>query len=79
MDTAASFTCLSDEADADVAKVQLPNKLLDTPSNVPITTTKTRELKMKKLPPAARVGFTVPNIPHNILAGAELVDAGCRI
>ena len=79
MDTAASFTCLDEEADADVAEIQLPNKLLDTPSNVPITTTKTRELKMKKLPPEARVGFSVRNLPHNILSGAELVDAGCKL
>ena len=37
------------------------------------------ELKMKKLPPAARVGFNVPSIPENIMAGAELVDAGCDL
>ena len=75
----ASFTCLCDEADAKVAEKQLRNKLLDTPSNVPISTKKTMELKMNKLPPAAKVAFNVPALPHNILSGAELVDAGLKL
>ena len=34
---------------------------------------------MNKLPQNAKTAFTVPKIPHNILAGAELVDAGCTL
>ena len=61
------------------AAVQLPNKTLDTPAAVPIRTTRTKELLMNKLPPRARTTYEVPGIPHNIIAGAELVDAGCDI
>ena len=32
---------------------------------------------MRKLPPAARTAHEVLGLPHNILLGAELVDAGC--
>ena len=61
------------------AKSQQKSKTLNTPSSVPIKTTRTRELLMNKLPEAAKVAFTVPGIPNNILAGAELVDAGCTL
>ena len=79
MDTAALFTYLGEDAASKDAAVQLPNKKLDTPSTVPITTTRTRELLMNKLPHQAKTAFTVPCLPHNILAGAELVDAGCTL
>ena len=34
---------------------------------------------MNKLPERARTGFTVEELPHNLLSGPELVDAGCSI
>ena len=40
-------------------------------------TTDTLELVLSKLPEAARKALRVPDIPHNIIAGGELVDAGC--
>ena len=73
------MTCLGEKAISNRAKVQLPRKELDTPSNVPISTIETRELKMNKLPPKERVAHTVPGLPENIIAGAELVDAGCKL
>ena len=79
LDTAASVTCIMEGAPSKDAKIQRKNKLLDTPSNIPIRTTRTRELLMNKLPPPAKVAFTVPGIPHNILSGPELVDAGCAL
>jgi len=79
MDTAASFSCYGEDAAVDDAEVQLPNKKLDTPSNVPIKTTRTKKNRMNKLPEPARIGFTVPHLPHNIISGAEIVDAGCTL
>ena len=32
-----------------------------------------------KLPPAARRAFRIDDIPHNLVAVAELVDAGCGV
>ena len=34
---------------------------------------------MNKLPSKARTAYTVPGLPENIIAGAELVDAGCKL
>jgi hypothetical protein len=52
---------------------------LGTPSKDTIATTETLELLLAKLPKAARRAFRVPDIPHNLMAGAELVDAGCSL
>ena len=79
LDTAASTTCMGEEAACDVAKTQLPNVKLDTPSNVPIKSRRTLEMRMKKLPQAARTAYEVLGLPHNIISGAELVDAGCTL
>ena len=65
------------EANCPRAKVQEPNLSLETPSNVPIHTTETLELPMKKLPQAAKRAYRVKEILHNIMAAAELCDAGC--
>ena len=46
---------------------------------MPIHTTKTLELLLNKLPPKARRAFRVDDAPHNLLAVAELVDAGCSV
>ena len=34
---------------------------------------------LKKLPPKARKAFLVEDIPHNLVAVSELVDAGCSV
>ena len=68
---------MSDDALCDVAPVQEPNFSLGTPARVPIFTTKTLLLKLKKLPEKARRAFRVGDAPHNLVAVAELADAGC--
>ena len=57
LDAAASVTILGDEAECNVALKQEPNFPLGTPSHVPIFTSQTLELKLKKLPPKARRAF----------------------
>ena len=42
-------------------------------------TTETLELQLSKLPEATRIAFRVLDIPHNLISGGELVDAGCSI
>ena len=42
-------------------------------------TTKTLELFLNKLPQKARRAFRVPDIQHNLIACAELIDAGCAV
>ena len=42
-------------------------------------TTETLELLLNKLPPRARRAFRVPDIQHNLVACAELIDAGCGV
>ena len=79
LDTAASLTLLGRDAICKRAAVQEPNVPLGTPSKDNIVTTKTLELLLAKLPIAARRAFRVPDIPHNLMAGAELVDAGCGL
>ena len=79
LDTAASKTVLCREAAADVAETQEPNFSLGTPSHVPIHTTETLELRLQKLPLKARQAFRVDDIPHNLVAVATLVDAGCSV
>jgi hypothetical protein len=79
LDTAASLSLLGRDAHCKLADVQEPNVSLGTPSKDSITTTETLELVLAKLPKAARRAFRVPDIPHNLIAGAELVDAGCGL
>ena len=79
LDSGASATILSAAASADVAKIQKPNFALDTPSHVPIHTSKTLELRLKKLPEKAREAFRVDDVPHNLVAVATLVDVGCSV
>ena len=61
------------------ATIQKPNITLGTPSNGTIMTTETLELLLSKLPEEAREAFRAPDIPHNLIAACELVDAGCSI
>ena len=67
------------DASADVAKIQKPNFALNTPSHVPIYTSETLELRLRKLPAQAREAFRVKDVPHNLVAVATLVDAGCSV
>ena len=46
---------------------------------MPIHTTQTLELLLRKLPPKARRAFRVNDAPHNLIAVAELVDADCSV
>ena len=64
---------------ADVASTQKPNISLNTPSQVPIYTSSTLELKLNRLLLKARQAFRVGNIPHNLVAVSTLVDAGCSV
>ena len=61
------------------AETQLPDITLNTLSGIPITTTGTLELDLPKLPAKARTAYRVPEIPHSLIAAAELVDAGCSV
>ena len=79
LDSAASVSCLGKNAIAKLAETQLPAITLNTPSGIPITTTGTLELDLRKLPAKARTAYRVPDIPHNLIAAAELVDAGCGV
>ena len=79
LDCDASFSILGRDAKCKISPTQLPNISLNTPSHVPITTTKTLELLLHKLPLQARKAFLVEDIPHNLVAVAELVDAGCSV
>ena len=67
------------EAKCPRAKEQVPNVTLNTPSNVPIHTTETLELPMKKLLLAARKAYRVKEISHNIMTAADLCDVGCGV
>ena len=80
LDCAASVSCLGKEAEAALAKIQEQNFALGTPSKGnKIMTTQTLTLLLNKLPISARRVFRVPDIPHNLIAAAELIDAGCEI
>ena len=70
------MSVLGTAAAADVAQHQKPNFALNTPSHVPIHTSKTLELRLKKLPEKAREAFRVDDGPHNLVTVATLVDAG---
>ena len=58
--------------------IQEKNHTLDTPSKTIIMTTDTLELLLSKLPETERKAFRVPDITHDLIAGGELVDEGCR-
>ena len=73
------MTILGDEAECDVAETQEPNFPLGTPAKVPIYTTETLKLKLKKLPEKARRAFRVADAPHNLVSVAELADADCHV
>ena len=73
------MSCLGKSAIAKVAETQLPKITLNTPAGIPITTTETLELDLPKLPAKARTAYRVPEIPHSLIAAAELVDAGCGV
>ena len=62
-----------------ISETQETNKILGTPNKAAIVTTETLELLLKKLTKAARKAFRVPDIPHNLIADCELVDAVCGI
>ena len=64
---------------ADVMKNQKLNFALNTPLHVPIHTSRTLEFCRKKLPQEASEAFRVNDIPHNMVAIATLVDAGCSV
>ena len=52
---------------------------MGTPSHVPIYTTETLELRLRKLPEKARKAFQVADLLHNLVDVATLVDAGCSV
>jgi hypothetical protein len=79
LDSAASASILGKDAACAIEKIQDSNFILNTPSHVPIFTSKTLELLLNRLPQAARKAFRVDNIPHNLVAVATLVDAGCSV
>ena len=58
---------------------QETNKILGTPNKAAIVTTETLELILKKPLKSARKAFRVPEIPHNLIAACEIVDAGCGV
>ena len=57
----------------------MPHISLNTPSCIPIHTTETLELLLKKLPSSARQAFRIEDVPHNLVAVTELIDAGCDV
>ena len=67
---------MSDEADCGVTSEQEPNLSLGTPVRVPIFTTKTLLLKIKKLPEQVGRAFCLGDAPHNLVAVVELAEAG---
>ena len=79
LDSAASVTLVGKKAKCKVAETQEPNINLGTPSHVAIQTTKSMELLLHKLPKKARRAFLVDEVLHNLVAVAELVDAGCSV
>ena len=63
----------------DIAEKQYPNFSLGALSHVPIHITKTLELRLRELPEKARKAFRCKDVPHNLVAVATLVDAGCSV
>jgi hypothetical protein len=79
LDCAVSMSIPGKEAACNMVPVQQPSISLNTPSHVPIHTTKSLLLKLKKLPIAARKAFLIRDILHNLVAVSELIDAGCSV
>ena len=74
------MSCLGRDAIAARAKIQEQNFQLGTPrKDARLMTTETLELLLNKLPRQARRAFRVPDIQHNLIACAELIDAGCSV
>ena len=57
LDSAAFVSVLGAAAAAKLAQIQKPNFALNTPSHMPIYTSKTLELHLKKLPQKVREAF----------------------
>ena len=75
-----SVSCLGRVAIAARAKIQEQNFGLGTPrKDARLMTTETLELLLNKLSPKERRAFRVPDIQHNLIACAELIDAGCGV
>ena len=72
-----SASVLQKGAGCAIAEVQDSNFSLNTPSHVPIVTTKILDLLIGKLPQEARKAFQLDVIPHNLVAVSTLVDEGC--
>jgi hypothetical protein len=63
---------------AEAAK-QEANKTITIPNGTNMQTSKTLQLLLSKLPPAARRSFRLKKIMHNLVAVSELCDAGCKV
>ena len=62
------------------AKIQEQNFQLGTSrKDASLMTTEMLELLLNKLPPKAQWAFGVPDIQHNLIACAGLIDAGCSV
>ena len=79
LESEASYSLMGSGAHVKISETQETNKILGTPNKAAIVTTETLELLLKKLPKAARKAFRVPDIPQNLIAACELVDAGCGV
>ena len=80
LDCAASVACLGRDAIAARTKIQEQNFQLETPrKDARLMTTETLELLLNKLLLKARPAFRVPDIQHNLITCAELIDAGCLV
>ena len=79
IDSTALLIHLQQEVVYKLAQVQESTKTLGTPNVSPMYTNKTIELLLPKLPPMARKGYTVLNIPNNLVSVAKLCDADCNV
>jgi hypothetical protein len=79
LDIAASALILRKGTACAISTVQEPNFSLNTPSHIPMFTTKPLELPLSKIHPKARKAFQVDNIPHNLVALVTLVNAECSV
>ena len=79
LDSAASLYLLGHNEACKRSKVKKSNITLGTPSKQTIMTTETLEILLEKLTEEARKDFRVPDIPHNLIAACELVNAGCSV
>ena len=79
VDSAASLTLLMKNAPSAEAATQEANKTITIPNGTNMQTNKTLQLLLSKLPPAARRGFRLNKIMHNLVAVSELCDSGCEV